>query len=77
MNDGNSWERGASLDASATLVAPHPKCKGWPAVLSRADKTSKVHFSCDCGETWQPATASVGLAIVDIACSRGPTAKCC
>ncbi|KXU87044.1 hypothetical protein CR51_36270 [Caballeronia megalochromosomata] len=67
MNDGNSWERVASLDASATLVAPHPGCKGWLAVVSRADKTSKVHFSRDCGETWQPATASFGLAIEDIA----------
>ncbi|WP_250454441.1 baseplate J/gp47 family protein [Caballeronia sp. ATUFL_M2_KS44] len=70
MNDGESWERVASFDAPAVLVASHPGCAGVIAAVSRqgdGNVQCKVHVSFDCGESWRPDPIAFELAVEGIA----------
>ncbi len=72
LDDGDSWAEMLRLEdgETALLCLPHPLRPGWLAAIGvRADGSSSIHLSFDCGDTWRRNVAVLAFGVNDAAWS--------
>lgn len=72
LDDGDSWVETLRFEdgETALLCQPHPLRAGWLAAISvRADGSSSIHLSVDCGDTWRRNVAVLAFGVNDAAWS--------
>ncbi len=70
QDDGDGWEAvGRFPGSKITKIEPHPEVAGLVAVATAMDDDSgsKIHFSKNCGESWQPRSYSIDFLVHDLA----------